>query len=203
MIKHIWFDFSGTLIKLDKDKHNHLRYSSYAEAVKKPLDEELIKEYGKMLEKHASNSGVFRSLGLPGSYWADRVNSLGPAEYASLADPKILEVLPKLKAMLPISLFTNIHPDNFLKALGIKPNWFTHIIQGGMVKEPKPNLEGFNKMIELSKEQPQNLLYVGDSIEKDIRPAKQVGIKTCLVWEKSTEADYSIMKFEELLTIFI
>ena len=72
-----------------------------------------------------------------------------------------------------------------------------------MVKEPKPNLEGFNKMIELSKEQPQNLLYVGDSIEKDIRPAKQVGIKTCLVWEKSTEADYSIMKFEELLTIFI
>ena len=51
MIKHIWFDFSDTLVKLDQQMHDQLRYSSYAEVVKKPLDENLIEEYQEMLKK--------------------------------------------------------------------------------------------------------------------------------------------------------
>lgn len=199
MIKHIWFDFSDTLVKLDLQQHNQLRYSSYAAVVKKPLDEKLIQEYEEMLKKYVSNSGVFRALGLSATYWPERVSSVDPSLLYSLADQIIPEVLLRLKAIVPISLFTNINPEKILSAVGLNMNLFSYVIQAGMIKEPKPALEGFYKIIELTKEVPENILFVGDSLGKDIKPAKAVGLKTCLIWEKSAEADYSILKFDELL----
>ena len=201
MIKHIWFDFSDTLVKLDQQMHDQLRYSSYAEVVKKPLDENLIEEYQEMLKKHVSNSGVFRALGLSASYWPERVNSVEPSLLYSLADKNIPAVLSKLQSIVPISLFTNINPEKILSAVGLNIKLFCHVIQAGMVKEPKPALEGFYKILELTKEVPENILYVGDSIGKDVKPAKAVGMKTCLIWSESPEADYSITKFEDLLSI--
>jgi FMN phosphatase YigB (HAD superfamily) len=71
-----------------------------------------------------------------------------------------------------------------------------------MIKEPKPALEGFYKMIGLTREPAENILYIGDSLEKDIRPAKQVGLKTGLIWSQSNEADYSFKKFDDVLSLF-
>lgn len=69
MIKHIWFDFSGTLVSMNQVKHHKLLYDTYAEAVKKPVDDALVSEYEQALQKHGSNSGVFRSLGLQSDFW--------------------------------------------------------------------------------------------------------------------------------------
>ena len=69
-------------------------------------------------------------------------------------------------------------------------------------KERKPALDGFHAMVERSRLSAGQLLYVGDRIDADIKPAKQVGIQTCLVWSESPEADYSFKHFEDLLTIF-
>ncbi len=201
MIKHIWFDFSDTLVKVHKERHNELKYSSYAELVKKPLNEDLVKEYGVMLEKYTSNSGVFRALGQSSDYWSERVNSVDPGMLYYLADSSIPKVLNELKSVVPISLFTNIKPAKILASVGLSMDLFSHVIQGGMVKEPKPDKEGFYKIIELTKDTPENIIYVGDSIGKDIKPAKSVGMKTCLVWSESPEADYSVTKFEDLLEI--
>jgi HAD superfamily hydrolase (TIGR01549 family) len=201
MIKHIWFDFSDTLAKLNTQRHNELKFNSYAQIVKRPLNAQLIQEYGEMLRKYTSNSGVFRALGQPAGYWSEQVNSVDPALLYSLADKNIPKILHKLRAVVPISLFTNIKPEKILLSIGLSTELFDHVIQAGMVKEPKPDLEGFYKIIELTKELPENILYVGDSLGKDIKPAKAVGMQTCLIWDKSPEADYSITKFEELLDI--
>lgn len=118
-----------------------------------------------------------------------------------LPDASIPRVLQKLKATLPISVLTNIKPGQILDTLKIPSVWFSNILQAGDYKEPKPALDGFKKILELSGLPPEEILYIGDSVVKDIRPAKSLGIKTCLVWSTSPEADWSCEKFEEILGI--
>ncbi len=201
--QHIWFDFSETIAFRKKERHDRLRYESYAEVVGKPVNDELISEYENLYKKHNhSNAAIFRSLGQTSNFWSERVNSVEPSELYELADESIPHVLQKVKEIVPISIFSNIQPGKILTALNINPNWFTHIISAGMVKEPKPALDGFYKMIELSELPSQEILYIGDDIGKDVRPAKHIGVKSGLMWKKSDEADYSFNNFEDILGIF-
>jgi len=201
MIKHIWFDFSGTLANENKEKHDNLRYLTFSKVTGKPLDENLEEEYIKLWEKYGSNSGVFRSLGLPAEFWGDEINKAGIKEIYELKDPVLPKFLQNLKEILPISIFTNIKAKQVLPHFNIDPNWFTHIIEAGMIQEPKPSPEGFEKMIELSGVPAENILYIGDIVAKDILPAKKLGMQTALAWDENPEADYSLKNFDELLEI--
>jgi HAD superfamily hydrolase (TIGR01549 family) len=106
-----------------------------------------------------------------------------------------------LRTQLPISIFSNIELANVLPLFGIDPAWFTHILSAGMVAAPKPALAGFQKMVELSQIEPPEILYIGDDVAKDVRPAKTVGIQTGLLWSQSPEADYSFTDFQSILDL--
>lgn len=207
MIKHVWFDLEGTLtIRSDKfnDAHNKLRYKTYAEVVGKPLTEELKQEFEKLYAKHGSNSAVFRSLGCASDFWQKRFNTLDKTKYYSPVKT-IYKTLEKLKEKVPISIFTNLKQrevENTLKIININKSWFKFIIYGDDIKERKPALDGFYLMIKKSNSPPEEILYVGDRVKVDVLPAKEVGIKTCLVWDKSGEADYSFEHFEDILSLF-
>ncbi|MBI5798891.1 MAG: HAD family hydrolase, partial [Candidatus Yonathbacteria bacterium] len=201
-IKHIWFDFSETIAFLKKGRHDRLRYETYAQVTGKPVTEELIAEYENLYKKfNHSNAAIFRSLGQTSNFWSERVNSVEPSELYELADENVPKVLQKVKETVPISIFSNIELGKILMALSINPEWFTHIISAGMVKEPKPALDGFYKIIELSGIPAQEILYIGDDVGKDVRPAKQVGVQAGLMWKKSDEADYSFENFKSILEI--
>ena len=206
-IKHIWFDLDGTLTIHTPEfheAHDDLRYKTYAEAVKKPVSEELKQEYNTLYKKHGSNSSIFRSMGFPSDHWQKYFNTLDEAKYYK-PEPKVYKTLERLKEIVPISVFTNVKPEKFtrtIEAIGIKPELFTFILTGDDVKERKPALDGFHLMIEKSKLLPEEILYVGDRVDVDIKPARAVGMKTCLLWGKSGDADYSFANFEDLLKIF-
>ena len=202
-IKHIWFDFSETIAFLKKERHDRLRYETYAQVVGSPVSEELIQKYENLYEKQShSNSAIFNSLGKSSNFWSECVNSVEPSELYVLTSPSIPDTLKKIMEFVPISLFSNINLEKVLVSLGINQGWFTHILSAGMVKQPKPALDGFYKMVELSGIPAYEILYIGDHIGKDVRPAKQVGIKAGLMWKKSDEADYSFQSFEEILDLF-
>lgn len=202
-IKHILFDFSETIAFLKKERHDRLRYETYAQVIGKPVTEELVAEYENLYKKfNHSNAAIFRSLGQTSNYWSERVNSVEPSELYELADENVPRVLQKVKEIVPISVFSNIQLGKILAALNINPDWFTHVISAGMVEEPKPALDGFYKMVELSGIPAQEILYIGDDIGKDVKPAKQVGGQAGLMWKKSDEADYSFENFSEILEIF-
>lgn len=109
--------------------------------------------------------------------------------------------MQQLRQKIPILIFSNLRLDTILPALHIAPAWFTYIISSGMVKDPKPALEGFYKMIELSSLPAEEILYIGDHVEKDVLPAKKVGVKTGIMWKQSDKADYSFNTFESILDI--
>lgn len=105
------------------------------------------------------------------------------------------------------SIFTNrnsIYLKDILNHLGIPEKLFTHFITNELFTHPKPHPEGFELMVSLSKEPPQSNLFVADLIEKDIIPAKKIGMKTALVWsnEQSTEADFTLPHVADVITLF-
>ncbi|OGJ02493.1 hypothetical protein A3I95_03580 [Candidatus Nomurabacteria bacterium RIFCSPLOWO2_02_FULL_44_12] len=133
--------------------------------------------------------------------WFDFSDTLASISYFSycLTDPNIPKVLEDLGKIIPISLFSNIDVKKILPELGINPRWFTHILSANQVRAPKPALDGFNKIIELSGVPREEIIYIGDHLEKDIIPAKTVGIKAGTVFEKVPEADYCFEDFKDIL----
>lgn len=200
MIKHIWFDFSDTISFISKDAHDNLRYETYAKVVKKSVTPELIKEYEKLYEEHNhSNSSVFKSLGMIPGFWSGLVNTVNPSTFYNLSDPNIPEVLEQLSKIIPISIFSNINLGKILPFLGINLKLFTHLLSSSMVGAPKPALDGFYKVIELSNLPSAEILYIGDDLGKDVIPAKTVGIKTGVMFKEIKEADYCFKDFKDIL----
>ncbi|OGI93574.1 hypothetical protein A3A03_00390 [Candidatus Nomurabacteria bacterium RIFCSPLOWO2_01_FULL_40_18] len=122
-----------------------------------------------------------------------------PRRIYVLTDPNISEVLREINKIIPISIFSNIKLDNILPSLDVDPKLFAHILSAGTVGASKPALKGFYKMIELSALSPEEILYIGDILEKDIIPAKKVGLKTASVFENLPDADYSFKDFRDIL----
>ena len=201
-IKHIWFDFSDTIGRIDRTIYNEILYSAYAEAVGKEVSDELKAHYAEEFKKYKSNSAVFTSLGKPAGFLADQIAVVEPTKLYSLTDLEIPSVLEKLRNDLPISIFSNNKMDVILPALGIHLDWFTHILGPDDIAKPKPALDGFYKMIEVSSVPANEILYVGDDVHKDLLPAKQVGIVTGLLWKESEEADYCFKNFRAILEKF-
>lgn len=202
-IKHIWFDSSDTLVTSNKTIIEKLQYQAFAEVTHRTVTPEVKAEFDDLFNRNAQSRGaVFHAVGAPQGFWAAQVATLKPHEVYTLLDPVIPEILKIIKTHVPVSLFSNVKADDILAALGVEKNIFTHVITGDMITEPKPALEGFYKMIELSKVLPEEIVYIGDNIEKDILPAKKVGLKTGLMWLSSSEADYSFQHFSDILNVF-
>ena len=201
MIRHVWFDFSYTIAFPEEEMHKKLLYDTYADVTGKAVSEELIAEYKELFAKAKSNSGVFTALGKSADFWSEKLAAVDPTLLFRLGSPDIPSVLATLKERIPISIWSNIYAARVLPALGIETHWFTHILGPDEVKKPKPALDGFNLLIEHSGLPPGEILFVGDSVEKEMLPAKSVGLQTGLMWASSPDADYSFSSFQELLEV--
>jgi HAD superfamily hydrolase (TIGR01549 family) len=205
-IQHIWFDMDGTLtIHTDKFNkvHDELRYKTYAEVVGREVSYSLICEYEDLYKQYGSNSAVFTSLGKSSNYWMQYFDQIDQDLYYQPV-PEIFKTLENLQKRISISLFTNARLENTQKTLAvvnISFKWFKHILTGDDVMNRKPALDGFYEIIRLSSIDPSGILYVGDRVSVDVKPAKAVGMQTCLLYDSSKEADYSFESMRELLTI--
>jgi len=78
---------------------------------------------------------------------------------------------------------------------------FSHIITIEQMAKIKPDSELFNHIAGLVQLPHSSLLMIGDSQVNDIRPAQEVGVRTCHVnnWGESSSADFSFGSIDELL----
>lgn len=205
-IKHIWFDFAGVIYEEStefKKAHDDFLVYTYAK-LKDIKDSEIAeKEVDQLRQQYGSNSAIFRSLGQLSDFWMKKLDSFN---FSMFLDPnlEISNALKELKNVIPISLFTNFvkyRIDSLLSHLDIPKGYFTYIIAGDDIKERKPALDGFYAMIDRSKLPPGQLLYVGDRVDVDIKPAKKVGMKTCLIYSNSEQADFCVSNLNELLDL--
>jgi HAD superfamily hydrolase (TIGR01549 family) len=206
MVKHVWFDMAGTLYEETpsfKAEHNKLKYVTYGKLVGQNDLDKAEAEYQALYVKYHSNSAVFQSLGMPSDYWQNKFDELDIRSLLT-PDPKVANTLAEIKEFVPISLFSNFRLDQIestLDHLGIPVSDFTYFLCGDDVPVRKPALDGFYKMMATSGLSADQNLYVGDRVEVDIKPAKRIGMKTCLVYSKSIEADYCVDTFPELTRV--
>lgn len=206
MIKEVWFDTSGTLYREDAEFEAAQSAYVYKELSVVTGDADLDKMkvlHETLYEQHGSNSSVFQALGMPADYWQKKFEEFDTNALLK-PDKGIIETLKALKDVVPISVFTNLRGaklEDMLNHLEIPLDFFTHVLSAVDVGSPKPDPAGFRRMVELSGAAAGETLYVGDKVGKDIRPAKQVGMMTCLIWSQSPEADYSVASFPEILDI--
>ena len=209
-IKHIWWDFDGTLYKMPAEfeqlKYDK-RFATYGEIIGEPVTEKLKTDYQELYQKHGSHSAVFMSLGKDKDFWAQKHEDIDLLPYLK-PDFKTAEMFRHF-AQLPYrhSIFTNRKKSSLkdiLNFLDIDFGLFTNIVSSEDLARPKPDPEGYQKAVELSGLAPTQLLYVGDRISADIKPAKAAGFNTALVWSEATcpEADYTFPHVGDVITLF-
>ena len=81
-----------------------------------------------------------------------------------------------------------------IKITGLNANIFTGIVTSEKVGVNKPELKGFQYILNKTQLSADEHLMIGDREEVDLVPAKKLGMKTCLVWsnKKSEIADITV-----------
>lgn len=104
-------------------------------------------------------------------------------------DPKLQQLFQELSSFRHILLSDTSHQVivKELEALGLSHNLFELIIGVDDAKMTKPDIAYFKKVLDETDLSAQKHLMIGDRIEIDLLPARQLGMRTCLVWYKSEE----------------
>lgn len=130
-----------------------------------------------------SKSAAIIQLGFENSDFQSFIARL-PVNDILAPDVEMNRALRELKEHFRMGIITNLGSallKKVLKQIEVPPTWFQIVVTADDVDTPKPSKEPFLLAIEKSRLRPADCWYVGDSIEKDLSPAKEVGMRTVLV----------------------
>jgi len=206
-IKVLVWDLDGTLYQevpqMKKEIHNNvLKAIAKNQSVSLLKAEELFKE--AYLQLHSSTRtllhfGVNRDYVLSGDWY-----NQAQLKYLQ-KDPRLVKVFEKL-AHLKHIINTNSERSVALKKLkildldlSIFDKIFTSTEMRGKVK---PDPYSFQLVLQFTKLESSYHLFIGDSLGKEIIPAKELGMKTCLLWDQSEVADLSLPTVYDMVELF-
>lgn len=202
------FDVDGVLgnfeeLRKDRDLA-HIRTVAEKKEISFEEAKELFFETKKQLKTQGKFSTIetLTALGVSKEKFFETMNLL-PVENKIILTPYAREVLKKLKENNFLVALTNTpHEANIttLRYLGLL-EFFDDIYSIDKYNFVKPSTKIFEKILE---DFGVELGYsVGDSVEKDLLPAKKLGFITVLFGrqEKPFEVDFTITDLRELLRI--
>lgn len=189
MIKHIWFDFDGTLTyETAQQKLEHDKFATvlFAEIMGLPNNEDTLRQYIQHRKENNSINSRFLKTSPVKTASSGRVNYLmdNASLYSHEDHEDVRKLLKELSGQLPISIFTNtsqLRLRRVMEHLGYDTALFNHIIAGEDVPERKPSVMAYNYIVELSGLPASETMYVGDRVAGDIVPSKSAGMQTVLV----------------------
>lgn len=101
-------------------------------------------------------------------------------------DEKLIALFKKLRDFRHFTLANGTisrHKET-LAVLGLPVETFEEMVTSEVVGVTKPHPDGFVYILKKTGLHPAQHLMIGDREQVDIVPAKQLGMKTCLVWSK-------------------
>ena len=132
-------------------------------------------------------------------------------KYACLRPrPKVIQVLTSLKRKYKLGIVTDAPREKAWQRLVLAglDGFFYPVVTYNDTLEHKPSLKPFELALFLLKVKPNEVLFVGDTPERDIIGAKKAGLSTCLAKygclgyaEEMDVADYAIEKIDELRAV--
>lgn len=110
---------------------------------------------------------------------------------------------------LPIGILSNFNTSlNTLVDNLFGYNKFSNIIISENEKVAKPSLNFYNRVFDLIKYKPNDVLYIGDSIKLDMEPATKAGMNAFLIDRDNYFINYknrigSLIELKEILNKFL
>lgn len=197
-IKWIFFDIGSTLVDESACYEKRYRETTQNTAVGYQEFKDKVIEFAAM--SNSPYKEAVKHFGLQKTKWYSELETPYPSTES------VLEVLSK-KYNLGIIANQPAGCKERLEKWGIA-EYFDLVISSTEEGIEKPNSEIFNIALERANCSPENAVMVGDRMDNDIAPAKEIGMKT--VWVKQGFAayqqnsdipDYTLQALEEIKTI--
>ena len=167
--------------QVKKSKNPEERKREYC--LKKTLDKLGI-EYSEELIKDALKI-----------FWEEVLNTITPKN-------GVIEFVEKHKDKYIIVFtdeFREIVEKKLEKIFGNWKKYFRFLITPEITKEMKPSEKYYEKILEITKAKPEEIIVIGDSWERDLKIAKEMGMKTVLISEeKQGFPEIFVKDFKEL-----
>lgn len=206
-IKVLIWDLDGTLYQSQKDllEAMHGAQVKILEEHKNLSFDEASKLLNETVQIH---KGITKSLSALGC--GDRIsiirkieNLVNKAAFLKV-DPKLQFIFQKLSSFRHFLLSDTTHAviEKELEALGLSSSIFEQIIGVDDTKTTKPDLSFFKSTLDNTGLPPNQHLSIGDRVQIDLVPAKQLGMKTCLVWNSSDTVDISLPTVYDVVQLF-
>lgn len=195
-IKAIFFDVSDTLYKCpefeDAQSDVPISLLSLRRGISSGEARQIFDRTKKELERkmvHATKGAVLKELGISKQELHDGLMKVEPTMFLK-HDEELGRILGRLGERFEIGVITNIREaylDSILGALAIDRGGFKHVVSADNTKNSKPHEEPFLKAIDMCGFRADECVYVGDSLTKDMIPAKKVGMRTIWVCSDAKE----------------
>lgn len=121
-------------------------------------------------------------------------------------DEKLVRLFTQLSSFIHIMLVNGIieKTTEAIRVLGIDPAIFKEIVTSETVGVNKPDEKGLRYILDKTKLPLEAHLMIGDRETVDLLPAKNLGMKTCLVWsdKNSSIADITLKMVYEVSALF-
>jgi putative hydrolase of the HAD superfamily len=219
MIKGIFFDLDDTLYDSSNfvDIARREAIKSMIDAGLKTTEEEAYKILQKIIRDKGSNYGrhfddlVKAIMG----YYDPKIICMGIITYHNVKFallrpyPDTIKTLIELKKMgLKLGVITDgitIKQWEKLIRLGIHP-FFDVVVTSEEYGLGKPHLEFFEFGLKKMGLKAEEVIYVGDRVDRDIEPAKELGMTTIRILkgkykDMEGESDYTVTKLPEIVDI--
>lgn len=189
MIKRLIFDVDNTLI-MWKDEYYEYSLGNTFKELGLNFDKSIIKPFDEVVDVYEIFYDIYDKDKFL-NFLNERLNMNYPKEFIDVwikylsdcsepASKEMIDTLEYLSSKYDLVILSNwftISQENRLKKMGID-KYFSKQIYTDKVKN-KPNKEAFMEAIN-----PYNIdecIMIGDSIEKDIKGAEDIGMKTILI----------------------
>jgi len=208
----VGFDLDHTLYPKNSKIDNIVRKSIAKKILERKPELGSIKEaiffYKEEYGRVGSGTHVLRNLGCIDAQEIMKNSLENPDILKSIKkDSKLASLLKDIKNKYKTFLIT-ASPQNLaiqkLRKIGINLELFDTFIFGDTLNAGK-KIDGsiFKYFLNESPYLPEQHVYIGDSFNADIIPAKSLGMKTIVIGKKIPEADFFIEKIYDLESLLL
>lgn len=201
MIKTIFIDYTGTMVKEDEPYTRELLGYFLKHSDLKSPDEALAAVWGKVKELEAASYGDDfivndERVGKILDFCVQKYGLKGDLDYMHETWRKIWVHAPLFedvkpffeRTKLPVYVITNDDQVYISESLKLKELHPAGVISADEVRACKPHRSIFEAALKMAGVKPEEAVHIGDSVTSDVKPAAELGI-TPIYISRNREAD--------------